>query len=94
MLIDFSKKKKLVAYREKTTKKSSKGKTTQNNPKQIKASEIDTLLLKSKDLLDETPSIFADIPYENTEIAVIVNPCSKTHRNAVSLYEQYENAIN
>ncbi|EIJ88415.1 hypothetical protein NEPAR06_2012 [Nematocida parisii] len=90
MLIDFSKKKKLVSYKEKTPKKQRK---QTKKEKTVKLSDVDKLFLKSKELFDETPSIFADIPYENTEIAVMVDPCTKTYKNPATLYEQYKDRI-
>ncbi|KAI5192672.1 hypothetical protein NEMIN01_2139 [Nematocida minor] len=87
MLIDFSKKKKLVAYKEKAKPK--KTEQNKNKSKPVHLSEMDTLLIKSAGLLDENASLFSDIPLENAEIAVVLDPCSKSHKNAVSLYDQY-----
>ncbi|KAI5136798.1 hypothetical protein NEAUS06_2326 [Nematocida ausubeli] len=91
MLIDFKKKKKLVVHKEKEIKKQEK---TKRQDKPIKPTDIDMLILKSKEALDEDRSIFSHIPYENAEIAIMVDPCTKTHKNTRTLYEQYKEQIN
>lgn len=87
MLIDFSRKKKLVAYKEKPSKKKETKKKTPERA--IRVEEIDALIIKTAGLLTEETSLFGDIPLENAEIAVVVDPCTKSRRSTVSLYDQY-----
>lgn len=87
MLIDFSKKKRLVTYKEKQKHKKEIRKKIAD--KSVRMEEIDSLLIKSSELLEEERSIFYDIPLVDAEKAVVIDPCTKRHRSTVSLYDQY-----
>ncbi|KAH9387433.1 uncharacterized protein NEMAJ01_2329 [Nematocida major] len=86
MLVDFTRKKRLVSRAPERRK--SPGKKTIS--RKIKLSESDRALIECNSLLNPSGSIFSDIPLdpESAEIAAIISPCRKK-KNTISLYEQY-----